>query len=149
MKAVFITGGHGFISRNLSEALERLGYRILVPSSSELNLLDEEAVDAFMCRQSVDVIVHAANKGGGRDAMEMRGNVILQDRKIDRERILELVHDFDILYIFDKGLSTIHSCADYINRVFWIKFWNFDMLTEKFLSETDAFSISRITASRR
>jgi GDP-L-fucose synthase len=72
MKTVFITGGRGFIGRNLAESLERLGYRVSAPSSRELNLLDEKAVDAFMRRQPFDIIVHAANKGGGRDTMEMR-----------------------------------------------------------------------------
>jgi GDP-L-fucose synthase len=71
MKTVFITGGRGFIGRNLTEALNREGYRVLDPSSSELNLLDEHAVDAFMRQQHVDFIIHAANKGGGRDTIEM------------------------------------------------------------------------------
>lgn len=47
------------------------GYRVLAPSSSELNLLDEQAVDAFIRREPVDIIIHAANKGGGRDTMGM------------------------------------------------------------------------------
>jgi GDP-L-fucose synthase len=72
MKTVFITGGKGFIGRNLCESFEESGYRVLAPSSSELNLLDEMAVDTFMRRQPIDIIVHAANKGGGRDTMEMR-----------------------------------------------------------------------------
>lgn len=71
MKTVFITGGRGFIGRNLYEALETQGYRILAPSSSELNLLDEKAVDAFIERQHIDVIIHGANKGGGRDTINM------------------------------------------------------------------------------
>ncbi|TCD47957.1 NAD-dependent epimerase/dehydratase family protein [Chlorobium sp. N1] len=71
MKTVFITGGRGFIGRNLAETLEKKGYRILAPSSAELSLLDEQAVDAFMRKQPVDIIVHAANKGGGRDTMGM------------------------------------------------------------------------------
>jgi len=71
MKTVFITGGRGFIGRNLTEALELLGYKVLAPSSAELNLLNEQAVDAFMRKQPVDIIVHAANKGGGRDTMGM------------------------------------------------------------------------------
>lgn len=65
MRTVFITGGRGFIGRNLGESLEQSGYQVLAPSSNELNLLDEKAVDAFMRRQPVDIIVHAANKGGG------------------------------------------------------------------------------------
>jgi nucleoside-diphosphate-sugar epimerase len=72
MKTIFITGGRGFIGRNLTEVLEKNGYKVLAPSSSELNILDEQAVDAFMRRQPVDSIIHAANKGGGRDTMEMK-----------------------------------------------------------------------------
>lgn len=71
MKTVFITGGRGFIGRNLTEALEKIGHKVLAPSSTELNLLDEQAVDAFMRRQPVDIIVHAANKGGGRHTLDM------------------------------------------------------------------------------
>jgi GDP-L-fucose synthase len=71
MKTVFITGGRGFIGRNLTEKLIEAGFRVLAPSSSELNLLDEQAVDEFMRRQPVDIIIHAANKGGGRDTMGM------------------------------------------------------------------------------
>ena len=56
---------------NLMEKLTAVGYRVLAPSSSELNLLDEQAVDAFIRRQPVDIIIHAANKGGGRDTMGM------------------------------------------------------------------------------
>lgn len=71
MKSVFITGGRGFIGRNLAEKLSGLGWRVLAPSSTELDLLDQQAVDAFMRRNPVDVIVHAANKGGGRNTVGM------------------------------------------------------------------------------
>ena len=71
MKTVFITGGKGFIGRHLTEKLTADGYRVLAPSSSELNLLDEQAVDKYIGSHSVDLIVHAANKGGGRDTMGM------------------------------------------------------------------------------
>ncbi len=71
MKTVFITGGRGFVGRNLAEKLEELGYTVLAPSSGELDLLDEKAVDGYINRQPVDIIIHAANKGGGRDTLGM------------------------------------------------------------------------------
>jgi nucleoside-diphosphate-sugar epimerase len=71
MKTVLITGGKGFVGRNLTKTLSASGYNVLSPSSAELNLLDEHAVDVYMRRQHVDIIVHAANKGGGRDTMDM------------------------------------------------------------------------------
>jgi nucleoside-diphosphate-sugar epimerase len=94
MKSVLITGGHGFIGRNLAETLKRAGYIVLAPKSNELNLLDEHAVDAFMEQQHVDVIVHAANKGGGRNTLEMNDvvhmnlrmffNVVKHADKVDK-----------------------------------------------------------------
>jgi nucleoside-diphosphate-sugar epimerase len=72
MKTVFVTGARGFIGRNLTEVLEKQGHRVLAPSSSELDLLDERAVDSYIRRQPVDIIVHAANKGGGRDTSDMK-----------------------------------------------------------------------------
>ncbi|NTW52390.1 MAG: NAD-dependent epimerase/dehydratase family protein [Chlorobiaceae bacterium] len=71
MKTVFITGGRGFVGRNLAEKLDELGYRVLAPSSSELDLLDQNAVDRYFDSHPVDIIIHAANKGGGRDTIGM------------------------------------------------------------------------------
>ncbi len=64
---VFITGGSGFIGRNL---VEKLGddYEILAPSHKELELLDEEAVQDFIRKYRVDVVVHCAIKPGHRNA---------------------------------------------------------------------------------
>ena len=104
MKTVFITGGKGFIGRNLTEKLTALGYKVIAPSSSELNLLDEQAVDAFMRLEPVDLIVHAANKGGGRNTMEMRDVIGMNLRMF-----------FNIVKHADKVEKIIHfgSGAEY------------------------------------
>ena len=56
---VLITGGSGFIGRNLSEQLCNR-YNISAPSSVELNLLDENAVKTYLKQKGFDVVVHAA-----------------------------------------------------------------------------------------
>jgi len=56
---ILITGGSGFIGRNLAEQLVS-AYEVLAPSSAELDLLNEQAVREFLSTHSFDVIVHAA-----------------------------------------------------------------------------------------
>ncbi|MGB9700291.1 MAG: NAD-dependent epimerase/dehydratase family protein [Thermodesulfobacteriota bacterium] len=66
---VFITGGTGFIGRNLVEQL-RDKYKILAPSHQELELLDEEAVSQYLRSHKIDVVIHGAIKPGHRNAKD-------------------------------------------------------------------------------
>lgn len=56
---ILITGGSGFIGRNLKEQLHNT-YTVLAPSSSELNLLQESDVKEYLARHRFDVIIHSA-----------------------------------------------------------------------------------------
>ena len=67
--SVFVTGGSGFIGRNLVEALGD-EYDILAPSHAELELLDEEAVATYLNRHRVEVVVHCAVRPGHRAARD-------------------------------------------------------------------------------
>ena len=60
MKHILLTGGSGFIGRNIAEGL-RDQYIVLCPSSEELDLLDSKAVSRFFQLNSIDVVIHAAN----------------------------------------------------------------------------------------
>ena len=62
---ILITGGSGFIGRNLAEQLASV-YEVLAPSSSELDLLKEHDVREYLTAHSVDVIVHAATTRSNR-----------------------------------------------------------------------------------
>lgn len=61
MKKIFITGGHGFLGKNLREDLEsNRDYEILSPARSELDLSDAQAVFDYWLKHRPDVLVHAA-----------------------------------------------------------------------------------------
>lgn len=63
---IFLTGGGGFIGRNIFEQLSHQ-YEILAPKHSELELTDTHAVYQYLEAHPVDVVVHAANLGGKRE----------------------------------------------------------------------------------
>ena len=65
MMRVLITGGSGFIGRNLVQELAST-YEVLAPSSVELNLLRAQDVRDYLNSHRVDVVVHAATARSNR-----------------------------------------------------------------------------------
>lgn len=101
---ILIIGANGFIGRHLREHLVKNSiYTLLTPSSKELNIAQEENVDAYMDAHKPDIIINCANRGGSRDS----GNE-------------NIVHDnlrmfFNIVKHSDKVSKIIHfgSGAEY------------------------------------
>jgi GDP-L-fucose synthase len=62
---VLITGGSGFIGRNLTEYLGDR-YSITAPSSGELNLLDQDCVEEYLRAGQFDVVMHTATTRSNR-----------------------------------------------------------------------------------
>ncbi|MBI3380324.1 NAD-dependent epimerase/dehydratase family protein [Candidatus Gottesmanbacteria bacterium] len=65
---VLITGGSGFIGKNLSEAY-RKKYTVFVPSHKELELTNFRAVEQYIKKNKIDAVIHCAIKGDG-DVLE-------------------------------------------------------------------------------
>ncbi len=62
---VFITGGEGFIGRNLIEFLTPK-HEVLHPTHADLDLIKEEAVSEYLKTNRPDVVIHCANIGATR-----------------------------------------------------------------------------------
>lgn len=62
---VLITGGSGFIGRNLAEQFAG-SHEVAAPSRIELDLLDSVAVRAYLERHRFDVVIHAATDRSNR-----------------------------------------------------------------------------------
>ena len=71
---IFITGSNGFIGKHLVEylKLKYSSYTLFAPSSKELNLCNEQDVDKYILSNNIDTIIHLANRGGGRDTIDMK-----------------------------------------------------------------------------
>lgn len=69
-KSVLLTGGSGFIGRNLRESVLREKYDVFTPSHDELDLTDTASVDAYFKGKTFDAVLHAAAKAGHRNAKD-------------------------------------------------------------------------------
>lgn len=70
MKKILLTGGNGFIGKNILESYLAEKYEITAPRSYELNLADTDCVDEYFKNKSFDVVLHAAAKPGHRNAKD-------------------------------------------------------------------------------
>ncbi|MFZ2950551.1 MAG: NAD(P)-dependent oxidoreductase [Desulfuromonadaceae bacterium] len=76
---IFLTGGSGFIGKNIIELLgER--YDILAPGSRELDLSDEVAVEDYFRKNEIDIVVHSAVRPGHRNAKDPSNQLYLNTR---------------------------------------------------------------------
>jgi GDP-L-fucose synthase len=73
MTNILLTGGSGFIGRNILESGLSSSYNIKAPGHSELELMDENSVGDYIKNNKIDVIIHAAAKPGHRNAGDPAG----------------------------------------------------------------------------
>lgn len=71
MKKILLTGGSGFIGKNILESPLCGQYDITAPGHGELDLTDTESVDAFFRGKEFDAVLHAATKPGHRNAKDL------------------------------------------------------------------------------
>jgi len=69
-KRILVTGGSGFIGRNLLESPLAKKHELVAPRHAELELLDEDAVAGYLRDGHFDVVLHSATKPGHRNAKE-------------------------------------------------------------------------------
>jgi len=78
---ILLTGGSGFIGKNILDSVLSTKYQIIAPSSKELNLLDEESVDNFFKKNEIDFVIHTAGKPGHRNAKDPN-NIFYADTRM-------------------------------------------------------------------
>lgn len=70
MKKILLTGGNGFIGKNIQESFLAQKYELFVPRSFELDLINTDCVDEYFREREFDVVLHAATKPGHRNAKD-------------------------------------------------------------------------------
>ena len=106
---ILITGGSGFVGKNVKEYLERrTGYEIDAPGSDVLNCIDEDAVKSYLGMGKYDVVLHFAVYGDGIDKTK--------DGKKSLEYNLRMFENFSRCYQMYGRMIYTGSGAEYDKR---------------------------------
>ncbi len=73
MKKILLTGGSGFIGRNIAESYLSAKYHIIAPTRTELDLSNDDGVRNFFQKNKFDLVIHSACKPGHRNATDTNG----------------------------------------------------------------------------
>lgn len=75
---ILLTGGSGFIGKNILESFLAKKHEIIAPKRAELDLTVQEEVDSFFEKNKIDVVIHTAAKPGHRNALDP-ANIFFSD----------------------------------------------------------------------
>jgi len=141
-KKILITGGTGFIGRNILESLGSR-YEFLVPSKEELDLREETSVFRYLEKNKVEMVIHAALVGGFKQEKEggslniLAGNLqfffnLIRAKRFynkmiffgsgaeyDKRRDLKKVKETDLglsIPAFDEYSLSKYICSEYIEK---------------------------------
>ncbi|HEY0822618.1 MAG TPA: GDP-L-fucose synthase [Ramlibacter sp.] len=99
---VLLTGGSGMVGRNVAEFPAAAGWKLVAPTSRELDLRDAQATADFVRRLKPDVVIHAAGRVGGIQAniaapvdflvtnLDLGRNIVMAARAAGVPRLLNL-----------------------------------------------------------
>lgn len=106
---VFIAGHRGMVGSAIFNELKSKGYTdIITRTRSELDLLNQESVNAFFESNNIDYVVLCAAKVGGILANNTyRGDFIYENLQI-ASNIIKSSHDFNVKKLINLGSSCIY-----------------------------------------
>src|SRR5262245_40601820 len=79
---ILVTGGSGFIGRNIRESYLSQQYSILAPPRAELDMSSDESIAAYFKKHEFDVVVHSAAKPGHRNSADASNLMLTNSRMI-------------------------------------------------------------------
>ncbi len=112
-KKILITGGSGFIGRNIKESYLAEKFNLITPSSKELDLSDDDSVSNYFKINSFDVVIHSAAKPGHRNANDT-SNLFLSN---SRMMFNLLKHQASWGKLLNMGSGAIYDTQNYIPKM--------------------------------
>lgn len=100
-KRVLLTGGSGFIGRNVRKYLEGV-CELYAPGRTELNLLDEQAVRQYLVQNNIRVVIHGANPNPVKNHMDKQDKMLEDSLRIFMN-LYQAQDCYEMMYTLGSG----------------------------------------------
>lgn len=80
---ILVTGGNGYVSRNISNKLRNVGHDVLSPYRQELDMTNLDEVKRYFDIHQPEAVVHSASTGGYRDKPDTHEVLIVNVKMFD------------------------------------------------------------------
>ncbi len=104
MKRVLLTGGSGFIGRNIKPILEKKVI-LFAPTRKELDLKNEIAVREYIKNNNIEIVIHAANPNPVKNSLDKAESMFEDSIRV----FMNLYHAEDLY----ERMYTLGSGAEY------------------------------------
>ena len=101
MKSILVTGAAGFLGRTVSQYFRDKGYKVYSLTRQDLDVSDQRQVEAWFKNNKVDVVIHAATKGGRRNEYDSYQNFVINLKMF--ENLLCQKNNFSLMINFGSG----------------------------------------------
>jgi len=106
---IFVAGHRGLVGSAISRRLRDLGYRNLIERGrSELDLLDQRAVDAFFASNQCEYVFLAAAKVGGIHANNTYPAEFIRDNLLMQTNVIDAAYRHGVKKLLFLGSSCIY-----------------------------------------
>ncbi|WP_350578823.1 GDP-L-fucose synthase [Pseudomonas sp. HY2-MNA-CIBAN-0224] len=106
---IFVAGHRGMVGSAIVRRLHALGYdRVITAGRDTLNLLDQQAVQAFFKEHQIDQVYLAAAKVGGIQANNIYPADFIYDNLMIQANIIQAAHQHDVQKLLFLGSSCIY-----------------------------------------
>ncbi len=139
---ILLTGANGMVGKNILEEAKKYSHEFLSPGSTELNLLDEIAVNRYISEHKPDMVIHAAGIVGGIQANMAQPVKFLVDNMRIGLNILTASNNNDVINFLNLSSSCMYP-RDAVNPL------NEDLILKGELEPTnEGYALAKITSTR-
>jgi GDP-L-fucose synthase len=139
---ILLTGANGMVGKNILEEAKKYSHEFLSPGSTELNLLDEIAVNRYISEHKPDMVIHAAGIVGGIQANMGQPVKFLVDNMRIGLNILTASNNNDVINFLNLSSSCMYP-RDAVNPL------NEDLILKGELEPTnEGYALAKITSTR-
>jgi len=110
---ILVTGGNGFIGKNIKESYLAKKYTIVAPSRLELDCSDDKSVEDYFKKHSFDVVIHSAAKAGHRNSTDTSNLLLTNSRMMFN--LLKYQDSWGKL--LNMGSGAIYDMQNYIPKM--------------------------------